>query len=138
MGPVDATRSPGGRPAMDGTLGRPGMARTLAYFYLAGAALGLASLALPHTGTPTVAAAVLIGMAAFTGVLLLARGADLPQATIPGFLAAGTLLITAAVYLHGDPTSEYALLYVWVAVEAFYFLGLWPAVAQVVLLGATY
>ena len=41
-------RSRAERMVPDGIMGRPAMARTLSYFYLAGGALVLASLALPY------------------------------------------------------------------------------------------
>jgi diguanylate cyclase (GGDEF)-like protein len=66
-------------------------------------------------------------------------GADrLPAATLPSFLALGTLLITAAIWFDGHADSAYTPFYVWVAVIAFYFLRPGMAAAQLVLVGGSY
>jgi diguanylate cyclase (GGDEF)-like protein len=127
------------RPALEGTLGRPAMARTLGWFYVAGATLGGLSLALPRSSaTDIVAMVVIIALAYAGGALLLAGSTRLPDAAIPCFLVAGSLLITAAVYFDGHTSSVYAYFYVWVGVEAFYFLSRRLAALQVLLAGAAY
>src|SRR5919197_967785 len=123
----------------EGTLGRRAMARTLSYFYFAGATLGLASLALPHAQETRVAALLGAIALAYTLAIGLAVGADrLPASTLPPFLALGTLLITAAVWFDGHADSAYTPFYVWVAVVAFYFLRPGMAAAQLVLVGGSY
>ena len=127
------------RPALESTLGRPAMARTLGWFYLAGAALGALSLALPHSRSTDVVGVVVVVAVALVGSAPLLAGAKfLPAAAIPGFLLAGSLLITAAVYFDGHTGSVYAFFYVWVGVEAFYFLNRRLATLQVMLAGAAY
>jgi diguanylate cyclase (GGDEF)-like protein/putative nucleotidyltransferase with HDIG domain len=127
------------RPAVDITLGRPAMARTLAWFYLAGATLGGLSLLMPHSSTADIAGmVVVIGIACAVGGVLLAGADRLPEVAIPAFLAGGSLLISSAVYFDGHTSSVYSFYYVWVGVEAFYFLGLRLAALQVSLAGAGY
>src|SRR5437667_5998117 len=100
------------------------MARTLGWFYLAGATLGALSLLLPRspaTNVPGLAVNIAI---AFAGAAILLSGVTrLPEAAIPLFLAFGSLLISSAVYLDGHSSSVYSFFYVWVGVEAFYFLS---------------
>src|SRR4051812_6687215 len=127
------------RPAVDVTLGRPAMARTLAWFYAAGATLGGLSLLVPHSGTTDLVGIVAVMGIAYAGGGVLLAGADrLPEAAIPAFLTLGSLLISAAVYFDGNTSSVYSFLYVWVGVEAFYFLRPRLAALQVALAGAGY
>src|SRR3954469_11748979 len=127
------------RPALESTLGRPAMARMLGWFYLAGAVLGGLSLVLPHARDTDVLGVVAVVAVAFLGGGLLVTGANLlPAVAIPGFLVVGSLLITASVYFDGHAGSVYAFFYVWVGVEAFYFLGRRLATLQVLLAGAAY
>jgi diguanylate cyclase (GGDEF)-like protein len=136
---METGRQLAGRPAMGGTLGRPAMANTLAYLYLAGATLGLASVALPHgPGTNVPALLAIIGLAFVVGAVLLLGARRLPESAIPAFLALGSLTITAAIYFDGHGASAYAFFYVWVGVEAFYFLSRWQASLQLLLVGAAY
>src|SRR3954469_6238550 len=127
------------RPALESTLGRPAMARTLGWFYLAGATLSALSLVLPHSSSTDVLGVVVVVSIAFAGSCLLLAGANvLPETAIPGFLLIGSLLITAAVYFDGHTSSVYAFFYVWVGVEAFYFLSRRLATLQVLFAGAAY
>ena len=136
---MESTRSPAERLAMDGTLGRPAMARTLAYFYLAGAALIGATLMLPDAGVRDAPPmALLIALACAAGATLYVGASRLPEWVIPAFLMAGSLWISGAVYFSGSGGSPYAVLYVWIGVEAFYFLSRKQAVLQLTLMGAAY
>jgi diguanylate cyclase (GGDEF)-like protein len=128
-----------GRPALESTLGRPAMARTLGWFYVAGATLGGLSLALPRNHTTDILAMVaVVGLAFVAGAVLLTWANRLPADAIPVFLAAGSVLITLAVYFDGHANSVYSFFYVWVGVEAFYFLSRRLATLQLVLAGAAY
>ena len=127
------------RPAVDVTLGRPAMARTLAWFFVAGATLGALSLLVPQSRTMDIAGTVgVVGIAYAAGAVLLAGADRLPAAAIPAFLALGSLLISAAVYFDGHTSSVYSFYYVWVGVEAFYFLRPKLAALQLGLAGAGY
>ena len=124
---------------MDGSLGRPAMARTLAYFYLAGASLGAASLAVPHGAGASLAVLLsLSGLSYAVGFLLLFGARSLPSLAVPGLLAFASLVITAAVYADGTGGSAYAVLYVWVGVLAFAFLDRSRAALQVLFLALAY
>src|SRR3954465_2333694 len=128
-----------GEPAMDGALGKPAMARTLAYLYLAGASLALAGLALPHGdefSVPGMLPVVTVGYA--VGIGLLARAPRLRPVTMPALLVLATLMATAAVWFDGDPDSAYALLYVWIGLEAFYFLPRWHAALELAVAAGAY
>ena len=128
-----------GKPALEGTLGRPAMARTLGWFYVAGATLGGLSLVLPHSDTTNLLAMAIVIACAFAGGGLLFLGATrLPEAAVPIFLTLGSGLITAAVYFDGHTSSVYSFFYVWVGVEAFYFLSRQLAALQIALAGAAY
>ena len=122
----------------DGILSRPAMARTLAFFYLAGATLIVASIVLPYPDDHVVAQLAVSAVAYATGLALFLLGKRLPQLAIPTVLSLGTLLITALVWLEGSGSSFYALFYLWVAVEAFYLLGPRGAVFQVSLVAVAY
>src|SRR5690242_21126582 len=112
------------RPALEGTLGRSAMARTLGWFFVAGATLGALSLALPRSPTTNLPGlSVNIAIAFAAGVLLLVGANRVPAVAVPIFLGAGSVLITTAVYFDGYTGSVYSFFYVWVGVEAFYFLG---------------
>jgi diguanylate cyclase (GGDEF)-like protein len=115
------------------------MARTLGWFYLAGATLGGLSLILPRSDTTDVVGLLaVVGLAYAGGAFLLAGASRLAATAIPFFLIGGSLLITAAVYFDGQTSSVYAYLYVWVGVEAFYFLSRRLATLQVLLAAAAY
>jgi diguanylate cyclase (GGDEF)-like protein len=115
------------------------MARTLAYFYLAGAALAACTLLVPGVPEERLAPMlVLIALAFVCGLLLHAHGHRLPDAAVPVFLAIGSAAITAAVYIDGHGDSAYALYYVWVGAEAFYFLTRRQAALQMALMAAAY
>ena len=117
------------------------MELALGILFLAGATLALVTLAVPHWKGGNDRA--ITGLAAsgypFAGLLLLARG-RLPTWTIHGLLGAGTVFITAGVYLgnghEGSITT--AILYVWVALYAFHFFRWQIALVHLAWVGATY
>jgi diguanylate cyclase (GGDEF)-like protein len=119
------------------------MARCLAYLFGGGAALALVSLALaenydisaadifiPQVGYTLAAVAVV--------AILLVSFDRLPLWTFQLTLAAGTALISFVIYASGDPTSAYTMLYVWIALYAFYFFRLSQASFQVACVGFAY
>ena len=71
------------RSTPDGILSRPAMARTLAFFYLAGATLIVASIALPYPDEHVVAQLAVSAVAYATGAALLLLGKRLPRLIIP-------------------------------------------------------
>jgi diguanylate cyclase (GGDEF)-like protein len=127
-----------GRHARDGIMGRPVMARTLGLFFLAGAALVPALVALPGRGEH-LAAQLAVGLAALPVAAWLLLWPDrVPRLAVPGLLTLATALSSALVWLDGSSQSVYAFFYVWVAIEAFYLLSLRGALLQMTLLAAAY
>jgi diguanylate cyclase (GGDEF)-like protein len=115
------------------------MARTLAYLYFASASLALVGVVVPHgraASVPGLLVVVALGYGA--GAALLARAPRLSQRLIPAILMFGTALVTAAVWFDGNADSAYALLYIWIGLEAFYFLERWHAALQLVLTSGAY
>src|SRR4051794_10641439 len=137
-GPMHPAPYKGG-PAMDGALGRPAMARTLAYLYLASASLALAGGAVPPGAQASVPRPLTVGgVGHLPGALLLFKAPRLKDALIPMVLVLGTALVTAAVWFDGNADSAFSLLYVWIGLEAFYFLGRWHAALQLALASGAY
>jgi diguanylate cyclase (GGDEF)-like protein len=136
------TRRPAGltrRVSQDRSL----MARCLAYLFGSGAALALFSLVLSDRSEAS-AADILIppGDYAIAAVVvvavLLINHNRLPLWTFHLTLAAGTALISFVIYTSRDPASAYTMLYVWVALYAFYFFRLPQAFLQVACVGIGY
>ncbi|MBX5469956.1 MAG: diguanylate cyclase [Thermoleophilaceae bacterium] len=119
--------------------GRSATLRSLGTSYVAAGSLGLLVLVLPHPTTSGSAAlvAVLAGIAAL-GLALVAWRAHLPASAVPGGLILGALLTTAAVQLAGPRTSSFGVLYVWLGVDAFFFLRRRAALLQVGAIAAAY
>jgi diguanylate cyclase (GGDEF)-like protein len=117
------------------------MELALGILFLAGATLALVTLAIPHWKGGNDRAIAIVAVAAYpvAGLLLRARG-RLPMWAIHALLAAGTLFISAGVYLgnahEGSITTS--LLYVWVALYVFHFFTWRVAVLHLLLVGAAY
>ena len=109
---------------------------------LAGAGLGLVSVALPPRATGSDVIVLLLAALAAVFGLILMRSARPPSETLLGSaIAAGTVLITAATYeggTVGTGTADNAILYVWVCLLAFNFLSLRHAIAQAALVAVAY
>jgi diguanylate cyclase (GGDEF)-like protein len=115
------------------------MARTLAWFYVAGGVVGLLSLLAPLHEGANLAGLILNSTVAFVaGVVLFRVGPRLPHWAIAGFLLGGSIMITTAVLWDGHGSSVYSFFYVWVGVEAFYFLSRRAAALQIAFMGACY
>ena len=114
------------------------MALVLGGLYLAGGAIGAASLLLPHPGEFNEGALwTNIALAAGAGVALIAARRLLPLTAIHVAVLAGTLVITRAVYEGHDPSGFYSFWYLWVGVYAFFFFGrLWGALHLAAMGGA--
>ena len=115
------------------------MARTLGYLYLAGATLGLASLALPMSSRSDLPPLlVLVATALVAGVALVLLADRVPAGTVQLFLVAASVLIGLAVHFDGRGASVYGLYFVWVGLMAFYFLDRWQALLQIAFLGVVF
>ncbi len=131
-------RSRAERMVPEGIIGRPAMARTLSYFYLAGGTLVLASIALPYE-LDNVEGLIAVAIVAYLagGVLYVLRD-RLPSVAIPMVLSLGTGLVTVLVWCEGSGASFFGLFYLWVAVEAFYLLSRGSAALQMGFVGVAY
>jgi diguanylate cyclase (GGDEF)-like protein len=114
-------------------------ARALGLLYVAGATIGILSLLLPHSPR-----ADLPGLYSNVGLAYLGGGGLLLAASrVRGWmihvsLATGSVLVTRAVILSGEPVSFYAVWYIWVGLYAFYFCGRMAATAHVGFVAALY
>jgi len=113
-------------------------ARSLAYMFAAGAALGLITLAFPHD--EMVQDAHLVGLAALAiaiAMVLYSQADRVSEWQLHAALAGGTLILTFANHYTG-PTALYPIIYSWAALFAFYFFDLRVAFAQVAFIGVAY
>jgi diguanylate cyclase (GGDEF)-like protein/putative nucleotidyltransferase with HDIG domain len=113
--------------------------RSLGVLFLAGGILTLLSLTLPLSDAawlPGVAALGISAAAAGTG--MLAFGPRLPERLMSPSLAFGTVLITLGDITNRDSTSVYALFYVWVGFEAYFFLDRRQAIAHIAFIATAY
>ena len=115
------------------------LARAGAYVSMAGMVLGFVGVLLPHPGQFNVPA--LIASEVFTlifaiGFLLFAE--RVPMLFIRLAPPIGTIQATASVIFSGDPTSAYALFYLWPCFYAFLFLSRRDAVGNVLLMAVGY
>jgi len=97
--------------------------RSMAMLFFAGGVLALISIALPLNEHASRAAVVGLAVTAITSAAfmwLMAR--RLAHALMSPLLAFGTLLVTLAVVAQQSSAAVYALMYVWVGFEAFFFL----------------
>ena len=100
------------------------MALALAALFLAGVAIGAATLLLPHPETSNDSALwsnVALGL--LGGIALATTAGRLPTWAIHVVMVIGTVLITRAVYFQADPSAFYSFWYVWVGLYAFFFFG---------------
>ena len=129
-------------PMRDGTRDpatRATMARTGAYFAAAGALAGAVSVLVPDTAVEHDGLlAATSGGAAVLALVLVAVYDRLPGWGFHCAAVAGTALATAAVYAWGTESAYAPLPYLWVALFAFYFFQLRPALAHMVLIAAGY
>jgi PAS domain S-box-containing protein len=113
-------------------------ARSLAYLFVAGATLGLLTLAFPHDEMVEELQLFVLAAIAFAIAAVVYLAADRIQAwQLHAAVAAGTLLVTFANYYVG-PTALYPLLYTWSAMYAFYFFRLSIALVHVAFIALCY
>ena len=113
-------------------------ARSIAYLFATGAALGLLTLAFPHSNEMNdLALMLLAGGAIAIGGLIWAAADRLGEWHIHATLAVGTVIVSLANYYAGASTL-YPLLYTWTALYAFYFFRLRWAFAHMALIAVSY
>jgi len=113
--------------------------RSLGTLFLAGGGLALLSLLLPLSPGAWRGGVAILGLTALvSGATMIASANRLPIALMSPSLAFGTVLVSLGVIWNGQSASPYALLYVWVGFEAFFFLSRRHAVAHLAFVGAAY
>jgi diguanylate cyclase (GGDEF)-like protein/putative nucleotidyltransferase with HDIG domain len=145
MPPVDSPALSGSfltvalRSLVEGLSEGPIRFRTLGALYLLAAPLTWISLVAPHHARHgTVPIAVLGALCVVFAIVLIAMRERLPERALPAMLAAGAVLVSLGIVFSRDATSPYAFFYVWVAVEAFFFLGGRAALPLVGFIGVCY
>jgi diguanylate cyclase (GGDEF)-like protein/putative nucleotidyltransferase with HDIG domain len=115
------------------------LARAEAYIGIGGALLGFLGVVLPHPSQFFVPGLVAMQIATVVcAVPLLIWANQVPLWVVRVIPAFGTVLNTAAVIFSGDPTSAYALFYLWVGFYAFYFLSRGDALFHISFAAANY
>jgi PAS domain S-box-containing protein len=113
-------------------------ARSIAYLFATGAALGLLTLVFPHSSEVNDLALVLLASAALVvAAIVWASGDQVREWHIHGVLVSGTLIVSLANYYAGSSTL-YPLLYTWAVLYAFYFFRLREAFAHMAIVAASY
>jgi len=115
------------------------MARAAAGLYAAGATLALVWLALPHPRNSNDPMLVLTLACAYAGALYFwVRGDRHSRTWFEAAVAAGSVLISAAIYFSGRAGTPFVLFYLWSNVYAWYFFPWRRAAFQLAFLGAAY
>jgi diguanylate cyclase (GGDEF)-like protein len=104
--------------------------RTLGWLFVAGATIGLLTLALPHSRALDEVGIVGAATAAYATAALLLLAGPLRPLPIQLAVLAGTGLITLTVGFSDQPGGTYAFYYIWVTVYAAYFLTRLGALIQ--------
>ena len=113
--------------------------RSMAVLFFCGGALADLSLLLPTTDGAVIWALAALGTSAMaSAVVMFLFAARLPDRLMSCVLVFGTLLVTFGVIGTRDTTAVYALFYVWVGFEAFFFLPRRHAVAHMVFVAVAY
>jgi PAS domain S-box-containing protein len=113
-------------------------ARSLAYLFIAGAALGLLTLVFPHADdVQDVALIVLAAIAALIAVGMWVWADKVRAWQLHAALAAGTIILSLANYFV-EATVIYPLMYTWTGLFAFYFFRVEVALAHLALIAVSY
>ena len=113
--------------------------RSMALLFLAGGLLAYATLALPlNPGASRPAVLALATTAVISSVSMYAFAARLPRNLMSPALAFGATLVTLANIAQHSTAAVYALMYVWVGFEAFFFLSRRQAFGHIAFVGLTY
>ena len=113
-------------------------ARSLAYLFVAGAAVGVLTLVLPHTAEVDERAVLLLVIAAgAVSALVYLYSGRLREWHLHMAVGVGTVLVSLANLAVGM-TLLYPLLYSWTALFSFYFFRMRAALVQLALIGVGY
>jgi PAS domain S-box-containing protein len=113
-------------------------ARSLAFLFLAGAALAMLTLILPHDfAYDDVLLWIIVGSAVPLGMTLYWFADRFAEWQVHVMLAIGTTLVGLANVFAGTSVL-YSLLYTWAVLYAFYFFSAGPAFAHLAYVGVSY
>jgi diguanylate cyclase (GGDEF)-like protein/putative nucleotidyltransferase with HDIG domain len=113
--------------------------RSLAILFLVGGLLADLSLLLPASERAHLGLLAVIGSSAVvSAIAMFFLAARLPDRLMTWILAFGTLLVTLGVISAQETSAVYALFYVWVGFEAFFFLPRRHAVAHMAFVAVAY
>ena len=115
------------------------MGRVGAALYAGGGALALLWLALPHPDRADDLLLLVVIVLAFVGAgLMWFRRERLSLSAYHAFVAAGTVLISAAILFSGRAGTPFVLFYLWSNLYAWYFFSRRSAVFHLALTGLAY
>ena len=118
---------------------REAMARFLGVLFVAGALLGLASIAMPQPERVHRLAIFLLLLAALaTGVVILRSLDTISERSLAAALVLATGYVTLGIWFADWAESFYAFFYVWISMIAFFFLSRRRALFQAALIGVAY
>jgi PAS domain S-box-containing protein len=113
-------------------------ARSIAYLFATGAALGLLTVAVPHSSEVNDLALVLLATGAIVIAAIVWVSRDrIREWHIHAVLLSGTLIVSLANYYAG-PSTLYPVLYMWAGLYAFYFFRLGEALAHMAIVAVSY
>jgi hypothetical protein len=113
-------------------------ARSLAYIFATGAALGCLTLLFPHDDEVNDPALFgLAGLAVVVAGVAWWLAPRIREEWLHAFVALGALILTFANYWTG-PTALYPIIYTWAALYAFYFFTLRLALAHLAFVALCY
>ncbi len=113
-------------------------ARSLAFLFAAGALVGYLTVLFPHEDGVQVGPVIGVStMALALAAAWLKVGGDVSDRQLHFGLASVTVIVSLLVHYTGQ-AALYALIYMWPALYAFYFLSSTAALAHLALIGATY
>ncbi len=137
-GAATATLDPGYTRGSDRRQVAP-LARAGGYVTLAGGALGMFGVLLPHPASFDVTALLITQSTSIIFAFVYLLMADrLPMWAVRVGPPAGILQVTAGVIFTHDPTTAYNLFYLWPCFYAFYFLPRLDAALNILFLGVCY
>jgi PAS domain S-box-containing protein len=113
-------------------------ARSIAYLFATGAALGLLTVAVPHSSEVNDLALVLLASGAVVIAAIVWVSRDrIREWHIHAVLLSGTLIVSLANYYAG-PSTLYPVLYMWATLYAFYFFRLGEALVHMAIVAVSY
>ncbi|MEA2368208.1 MAG: hypothetical protein QOH38_926 [Thermoleophilaceae bacterium] len=113
--------------------------RLLAFLFVSGATIGVASMIFPQPpGTSVLGLFAVYGAAYIAGILLFLGHGRAPAWTAEVALGVGTVLVTLAIHFTMARTGVYAMFYVWVSISACYFLPWERAFLQIGVIAALF